>query len=1327
MNLQTKKYFSSRRLIFGFCLLFSLNLQADNPVYSTNPFSFRIDVEYDDMQENFFVVDVDNDGLVDYTFRSKNKLYVYSHAGIKLWESEIALPGYNNGAKYGAADFDNDGQVEIAALDTNNRIIIYNARNGNIEHTFSLTTTDMTSFCGHIAIANIRGLGDRDAIIQTVDIIPPHHGWESYVNRSVFAVNLENGQEIWAQRILQDRDQNNPVSGPGGFYEGYWGQAHGPFFCADIDNDGKDEVIGGNLIDDDGTLIDLSYPNEWVSALISPHPDQKHKELVDHLDAIGLGDLRPDIAGLEWIMTEEDHLGGSEAWNTTLISKQAPDNIVWRKETRIFPNTSKREPQNVAVGNFDTTKAFSEIWLRSRLGNSTETQHPWIFEGSGYEFSDYQSITTLPAGFNPIGNGFGLEMIWTIDWTGYKKEYIVGQARHTNGNVGIFDAVTGAAIWYTGREHLAVKSHFVYVADVAGDNREEVIICDSTRTGLYIRVYQNRTENNAQSKPPKWQDPLYRRVKQNWNYYSPGSYTTPDFPVISQISVTGIESNGFIVLWKTDLPADSQLEYGKTSSYGTHTNLDTNLTLSHADTITGLSPDTEYHFRIKSNSKWKISGISHDAAATTDFNKKLAIVSPALSIYAGTISPLMTIQLQNIQGQARTASTDITVQISSSSSNGSFSLAKSNWLEITEVTIPAGSNSTSFYYRDQSAGHPTISLQEIPSRDWARLNQQQYIKQNGSRHQAHRLQGSVKLSSGQQPSTESFHIRAFMNNQPSQILTETSSACGYAAGQWFIECANFPNGWSTGATITLAFIDAAYHEKDTLEVILTGTNPQNTAESILGIDPPWITALAVTGSNKLQITWNDMPSILGYNVYRSSKAPFTADKAGGSNRIASMVHDQDNNTSGVQWTDNSSPVGNTESNAFYIITAINQNQESRGSKTIGEVDYALITTAGTDFNMICLPLRSLSPHINTASDLQNQISSCTSVSRWSAANQGFSQYVPGIPSSNFSVNAPNPYGLTVNSNTIYTMLGEYVEPLYELKTTSGTDFNYISLPLSMQNGSNAATLMSTISGANSIAVWSNNGQSYQQYIAELPGSNFNLAPGQPFIVNVTRNSFWPETSAAKTIAPAPSFRQTSAGSGSPHAVYGKLILSDPKIAETLILTAYLESNPHKILTGKSPGCLFEQDYWLIQCSSFSSSWNPGDLLHIQIETADYSLKVEQTVTLSRFPADKASDFAIDKNLTKPLSFTLKQNFPNPFNSETLISYSLPKETQLTLRIYNVQGRLVNTLLETRVKSGTYKTSWNGRDSQGRAMSSGVYFILLQGNGKIDRKKILLIR
>jgi len=79
----------------------------------------------------------------------------------------------------------------------------------------------------------------------------------------------------------------------------------------------------------------------------------------------------------------------------------------------------------------------------------------------------------------------------------------------------------------------------------------------------------------------------------------------------------------------------------------------------------------------------------------------------------------------------------------------------------------------------------------------------------------------------------------------------------------------------------------------------------------------------------------------------------------------------------------------------------------------------------------------------------------------------------------------------------------------------------------------------------------------------------------------------------------------------------------------------------------------------------------------------------------------------------PNSFTLAQNYPNPFNPTTNISFSLAKSSQVELRVYNCLGKLVDTLVNDHLAVGTHTLEWNGKDTNGNSVVSGIYFCELK--------------
>ncbi len=91
------------------------------------------------------------------------------------------------------------------------------------------------------------------------------------------------------------------------------------------------------------------------------------------------------------------------------------------------------------------------------------------------------------------------------------------------------------------------------------------------------------------------------------------------------------------------------------------------------------------------------------------------------------------------------------------------------------------------------------------------------------------------------------------------------------------------------------------------------------------------------------------------------------------------------------------------------------------------------------------------------------------------------------------------------------------------------------------------------------------------------------------------------------------------------------------------------------------------------------------------------------------------------------STTLDQNYPNPFNPVTTISFSLAKDSKCDLTIYNIKGQKVRSLLSDTKSKGKHRVIWDGKDQNGKGVSSGVYFYILSTDKTRMAKKMLLLK
>jgi hypothetical protein len=101
----------------------------------------------------------------------------------------------------------------------------------------------------------------------------------------------------------------------------------------------------------------------------------------------------------------------------------------------------------------------------------------------------------------------------------------------------------------------------------------------------------------------------------------------------------------------------------------------------------------------------------------------------------------------------------------------------------------------------------------------------------------------------------------------------------------------------------------------------------------------------------------------------------------------------------------------------------------------------------------------------------------------------------------------------------------------------------------------------------------------------------------------------------------------------------------------------------------------------------------------------------------------------------PKAFSLAQNSPNPFNPSTTIQYAVPgridgeriEAARIELRIFDVRGRTVRTLVNEAQAPGRYSVVWNGRDDSGRTVGAGVYFYRLQTPEFTQARKMLMVK
>jgi hypothetical protein len=130
--------------------------------------------------------------------------------------------------------------------------------------------------------------------------------------------------------------------------------------------------------------------------------------------------------------------------------------------------------------------------------------------------------------------------------------------------------------------------------------------------------------------------------------------------------------------------------------------------------------------------------------------------------------------------------------------------------------------------------------------------------------------------------------------------------------------------------------------------------------------------------------------------------------------------------------------------------------------------------------------------------------------------------------------------------------------------------------------------------------------------------------------------------------------------------------------------------------------------------------NRDGLQDLLISSFEFTSSGRGWLTARVFKASPLVPVVADK--PAPQRFVLAQNYPNPFNPSTTISFSLPRTENIALKVYDVLGREVATLVDRREEAGEHSVKWNAEE-----FASGVYFYQLRAGGFVETRKLLLIR
>jgi len=121
-------------------------------------------------------------------------------------------------------------------------------------------------------------------------------------------------------------------------------------------------------------------------------------------------------------------------------------------------------------------------------------------------------------------------------------------------------------------------------------------------------------------------------------------------------------------------------------------------------------------------------------------------------------------------------------------------------------------------------------------------------------------------------------------------------------------------------------------------------------------------------------------------------------------------------------------------------------------------------------------------------------------------------------------------------------------------------------------------------------------------------------------------------------------------------------------------------------------------------------------MNVALNAGDYKIFTDKKIVRPSFITD------VEENKTIPQDFVLYQNYPNPFNPSTIIGYQLPVTSNVTLKVYDILGREIATLVNEQKPAGKYELKFDGSE-----LASGVYFFTLKTGNYAETKKMILMK
>jgi hypothetical protein len=415
------------------------------------------------------------------------------------------------------------------------------------------------------------------------------------------------------------------------------------------------------------------------------------------------------------------------------------------------------------------------------------------------------------------------------------------------------------------------------------------------------------------------------------------------------------------------------------------------------------------------------------------------------------------------------------------------------------------------------------------------------------------------------------------------------------------------------------------------------------------------------------------------------------------------------------------------------------------------ITYNCIKTDSTGYNFIALPYDA---GFTKASDLDLYGEKLNSVGKWLRSENGwrsacYNSYFGWV--NDFDVEVGQPYMINSVKSFDFTVTGDsiYIPPYnfsYDGYTPFMVPMNMIDVSTNRDFWYDPGTNFQLMRGFDPAdQTWDLDGWSFT-------ATPFAVYPGMGILGKGGSEFTWPQDKKTDPFYNYSSHKEVKNGAklGGPKPLVLHIVDKNGNdfdfSSATVKFKAWIDGNEYDVITQETPGSslltIEGMSVCYVETSKFMDvSLNDSIVVEVRDETADnfefwtigratYDLGstgdplfmgFESVLPGTGEPISTTEPSGLD-NTNIPIVTKLHQNYPNPFNPETSISFSLPKEDQVTLSVFNINGQLVKELVNEKKPAGNHSINFNASD-----LNSGIYFYTLETGDTKQSRKMLFVK